>query len=186
MAIPSWSPSTGLNADNIAEPTTSPNTTTSYTVTVTGSNGCTATDVVTVNVNTTPPTPVITGNLIVCNNGTTTLDASGGVSYVWTPGASSSSSIVVGPGSYTVTATASNGCTATSVATVESVEGSVGNYVWYDSNGNGVFDESSSAGINNITVELWKESSPGSGIYALDRTTSTANNGLGDQAITNL
>ncbi|QLH47874.1 MAG: hypothetical protein HWD58_21070 [Bacteroidota bacterium] len=52
----SWSPSTGLNATNIAEPTASPSSSTTYTVTVTGSNGCTATDVVTVNVNTTPPT----------------------------------------------------------------------------------------------------------------------------------
>ncbi|QLH46284.1 MAG: hypothetical protein HWD58_12015 [Bacteroidota bacterium] len=52
----SWSPSNGLSSTLIAQPTASPTATTSYTVTVTNSStGCTATDVVVVNVNTTPP-----------------------------------------------------------------------------------------------------------------------------------
>ncbi|QLH46287.1 MAG: hypothetical protein HWD58_12030 [Bacteroidota bacterium] len=52
----SWAPSTGLSATNVAQPVSSATSTLTYTVTVTGSNGCTATDVVTVTVNTTPPT----------------------------------------------------------------------------------------------------------------------------------
>lgn len=44
----SWSPSTGLSSVSTASTVASPLQTTSYTVTVTNSNGCTATDVVTV------------------------------------------------------------------------------------------------------------------------------------------
>lgn len=44
----SWSPSTGLSSTTTANTTASPLTTTSYTVTVTGGNGCTASDVVTI------------------------------------------------------------------------------------------------------------------------------------------
>ncbi|GAA4038577.1 hypothetical protein GCM10022386_25560 [Flavobacterium cheonhonense] len=46
-----WSPATGLSAANVANPTATPSTTTTYTVTGTDANGCqnTATSVVTVN-----------------------------------------------------------------------------------------------------------------------------------------
>lgn len=46
----SWSPSTGLSDANSENPTASPETTTTYTVTVTTENGCVFTDQVTVNV----------------------------------------------------------------------------------------------------------------------------------------
>ncbi len=58
--------------------------------------------------------------------------------------------------------------------------GSVGNYVWNDTNSNGTNDEPASAGINGVTVELWKETTPGSGNYAFAQTTLTANNGTGN------
>ncbi len=55
----SWSPATGLNATNIANPIAIPAVTTTYTVTV--SNTCgSATDAVTITVNPTPAAPVIT------------------------------------------------------------------------------------------------------------------------------
>ena len=38
--------------------------------------------------------------------------------------------------------------------------GSAGNYVWIDLNGNGLNDETASSGMNGVTVELWKETSP--------------------------
>ncbi|QLH46288.1 MAG: hypothetical protein HWD58_12035 [Bacteroidota bacterium] len=44
----SWSPAAGLSATNVAQPIASPAQTTTYTVVVTGANGCTATDEVTV------------------------------------------------------------------------------------------------------------------------------------------
>ncbi len=45
-----WSPSTNLSNDNLANPIASPTTTTTYTVTVSDANGCTATDDVLVTV----------------------------------------------------------------------------------------------------------------------------------------
>lgn len=42
----SWAPTTGLDNPNIAQPTASPTTTTTYTVTVKGLNGCTSTSTV--------------------------------------------------------------------------------------------------------------------------------------------
>jgi protocatechuate 3,4-dioxygenase beta subunit len=53
--------------------------------------------------------------------------------------------------------------------------GSVGNYVWLDSNRNGLYDEASSAGINGVNVELWNATT-----NTLVSSTSTANNGLGN------
>ncbi|QLH46286.1 MAG: hypothetical protein HWD58_12025 [Bacteroidota bacterium] len=43
-----------LSSASVAQPLASPASTTTYTVTVTGSNGCTATDAVLVNVDTAP------------------------------------------------------------------------------------------------------------------------------------
>ncbi|HEU4719663.1 MAG TPA: nidogen-like domain-containing protein [Bacteroidia bacterium] len=50
----SWSPSTGLNNPNIANPVASPTITTTYTVTATSAIGCTGTDPVTINVSALP------------------------------------------------------------------------------------------------------------------------------------
>ncbi|MCK7538028.1 MAG: hypothetical protein MZV63_47250 [Marinilabiliales bacterium] len=57
-----WSPAAGLNYTNVANPTAKPAVTTTYTVTITDRNGCTASAQVTITVN--PPivlttTPVI-------------------------------------------------------------------------------------------------------------------------------
>jgi gliding motility-associated-like protein len=56
----------------------------------------------------------ITGNLTHCPGGTTTITANGGVSYLWDdPAASTTASISVETGTFTVTGTDANGCTAT-------------------------------------------------------------------------
>jgi hypothetical protein len=54
--------------------------------------------------------------------------------------------------------------------------GSIGNYVWYDDNGNGLQDEPSTNGINDVVVYLKKETSPGSNIYVIIDSTKTINN----------
>ncbi|WP_217427674.1 hypothetical protein, partial [Flavobacterium collinsii] len=52
----SWSPSTGLSSATVSNPTANPTVTTTYTVTATNTaSGCTATDAVTVTVDTTLP-----------------------------------------------------------------------------------------------------------------------------------
>jgi hypothetical protein len=66
----------------------------------------------------------ISGNLSICSGQTTTLTASGGSSYQWSNG-SSGSSITVGAGTYTVTATNASGCTGVSTVTVSQTNSTV-------------------------------------------------------------
>ncbi len=56
-------------------------------------------------------------------------------------------------------------------------QATIGNYVWTDINGNGMNDEMAMFGVNGIRVELHKETSPGSGMYAFEAAATTANNG---------
>src|SRR5690606_24722666 len=95
-----------------------------YTVTVTGENGCTATASETVTLDHTLPTAAIAndGLELSCNIPSLTLTASGGVSYSWSNGSSvvgtSAALEVSAAGTYTVTVTGENGCTATASETV--------------------------------------------------------------------
>jgi len=110
----SWS-----SGENTASITVSPAVTTTYTVTVTDVNGCTDEDSVMVNVNNLP-TADAGADQAICINGSTTLTASGGVSYSWSSG-ESTASITVSPtatATYTVTVTDANGCTDDDSVTV--------------------------------------------------------------------
>lgn len=102
--------STGANTATIL---VNPMINTTYSVTVTGTNGCTAVASRTVTVNPLP-NAAVTGNNNICIGQPTTLVASGGVSYAWSNNMNTSS-ITVSPlvnTTYTVTVTGSNGCTA--------------------------------------------------------------------------
>lgn len=88
-----------------------------YTVTVTNANGCQSVLSATVNEYNTI-TPSISGQLTICESQSTTLRASGGSSYVWDDGSTQALITVNATGTYTVTATDQNGCTATASATV--------------------------------------------------------------------
>jgi len=89
-----------------------------YTVTVTNSQGCTGTDDFNVTIPT-PPVVSITGDLIICTGGNTTLNATPGFStYAWSGGGSSANLPVTTGGTFTVTATDASGCTDTESATV--------------------------------------------------------------------
>jgi len=106
----------GLTSSSI---TVSPTETTTYTVTGTDANNCTATYPIAVTVNPLP-TPSIEGNIVLCEGESTTLTASGGKSYLW-EGGQTSSSITVSPTettTYTVTVTDNNGCIASATTTV--------------------------------------------------------------------
>ncbi len=91
-----------------------------YTVTVTAAGGCTATATTNVSVNTV--TATATSNSPICAGNTLNLTATGGTTYAWT-GANGFTSSAQNPsisnfgaanvGTYTVTVTATNGCTAT-------------------------------------------------------------------------
>jgi PKD repeat protein len=122
-SVYSWAPSTGLSSATGTSVTASPTTTTTYTVTGTTVSGCSSTTTVTVTV--TPAPPADAGsNVTICNGSSTTLNASGGTSYSWSPATGLSSPFIANPvasptttRTYTVTVT-SGGCSATDVVTV--------------------------------------------------------------------
>lgn len=92
----------------------SPTTTTSYVVTVTGSNGCIATDKVIVTVN---PLPMVDAgpDQSICAGQVSNLTATLGSSYQWSTGATTANISVSPPSSttYSVTVLSSAGCIAT-------------------------------------------------------------------------
>jgi gliding motility-associated-like protein len=104
---------TGLSAGN-------------YTVTITDATNCTVTESVTI----TEPAPInvsITGNTSICPGNSTTLTASGGTTYVWNNG-QTTSSVTVSPttdSTYAVTVT-SGSCSAADSVTVTMLSASAG------------------------------------------------------------
>jgi gliding motility-associated-like protein len=97
-----------------------------YTLTVTGANGCTDTEVITITQNNTAPTAAISNGTTIldCNTTSIALTASGGQNYSW-----SNATGVVGTnaqlqvttaGTYIVTVTESNGCSDTETITITS------------------------------------------------------------------
>jgi gliding motility-associated-like protein len=122
----SWSPGTGLSATNISNPTATPATTTSYTVTVKDAGGCTGTATTTVTVNARPAANA-GPNTAECIGFSALLNASGGGTYSWSPAAGLSNAAVSNPTAtdassttYTVTIVDLNGCrdSSTTVLTV--------------------------------------------------------------------
>lgn len=112
-----WSPSSGLSNPSIANPVANPTVTTNYTVTVTDVCG-TASDSVWVIIDV--PVATISGTSPICNGSSTTLCATGGGTYAWSSGPTTSC-ITVSPAistGYTVTITDSFGCTASATMTV--------------------------------------------------------------------
>ncbi len=112
------------NGDNTASITVTPSSSSTYTVTATSASGCTATNTQNVVVNALP-TPTISGNLAVCQGGSTTLTASGNGSFVWSNGQTNASITVspTSPSTFSVTATGSNGCTASTSANLTILNG---------------------------------------------------------------
>ncbi len=117
-----WSTSpvqTGATASNLPAGT--------YTVTITDNNGCTATTQVTVN-DQGGPTVSATGTDATCGNsdGSATASPSGGTppyGYAWntTPPQNTQTASNIPAGTYTVTVTDDNGCTATASVTINDI-----------------------------------------------------------------
>ncbi|MDX2002113.1 MAG: PKD domain-containing protein [Chitinophagales bacterium] len=111
-----WTPATGLNNANVANPLANPSTSTTYQVMITDGNGCVNTDTVHVHINPLP-IPIISPDTAICFNGNAQLSAGGGVSYLWSPGTYITNVNIVNPfvypvatTTYTVLVTDSNGC----------------------------------------------------------------------------
>ena len=113
-----WSNGASTFSINVIEPGT-------YSVTITGENGCSDEASVTVQQNITSADAVITGNAVLtCDVTSVTLDAStstadGEFTYLWSNGGSSASITVNEPGNYSVTITGENGCSDEASVTVE-------------------------------------------------------------------
>jgi hypothetical protein len=113
----SWVPSGSLSNPLIANPVSTPNVTTIYTVYVTDNNGCIANDQVTVFVN--PQIALSTaGFQVTCFgqcNGQAIVIPSGGTqpyAYSWAPGGQTTAAINnLCPNIYTITVTDARGCT---------------------------------------------------------------------------
>jgi hypothetical protein len=125
----SWSPAAGLTGSNTSTPASRPSATTTYTVSATTNNGCSATSDVTVTVmpftvNSGSNQAVICGNTVNLN--AVLSDGISGVNYSWTPttgilGSPSTATPSVRPTvttTYTVNATTNNGCSATDDITI--------------------------------------------------------------------
>lgn len=108
-----WSPATGLNSTNIANPIATPTVTTTYTLTGVSSMGCIGTDQITVSVlpiAPTPPTASIDSS--ICNDGMIQLVSSQtGTSIIWQNGSTSPQLTNLSPGTYSGNYTDGNGCT---------------------------------------------------------------------------
>jgi hypothetical protein len=114
-----WSNSLGSAANASI---TSPGT---YTVTVTGANGCTSTASITVTRDVAAPIAGITNNtgstILNCSTSAISVTATGGSSYLWSNSlGSSANASITSAGTYTATVTSVNGCTATSSITITS------------------------------------------------------------------
>lgn len=108
------------NGATTAVVTVNPIGSTTYTVTGTSSNGCTKTSTVAITTLSLPVISISPTVATICPGGSTTLTAGGAVSYQWT-GLGSVAAQLVSPlttTTYTVTGTASNGCTNTGTRTV--------------------------------------------------------------------
>ncbi|MCF7834823.1 T9SS type A sorting domain-containing protein [Candidatus Gracilibacteria bacterium] len=100
--------------------TVSPSVTTTYWVTVTGTNGCSTTAYATVFVNSGPTISFSPANPQVCEGENIVVTAMGANTYSWSNG-TNGSSISVNPTTtttYTVTGTSSQGCTTTASVTI--------------------------------------------------------------------
>lgn len=111
-----WSPGGSTSASIAVTPTTN----TTYYVVVTNSFGCTARDSARISI---LNLPIANAGIdkYICFGGSTTLTATGGGTYSWTPGGLTGSPITVTPlvnTNYIVTVTAPNGCTSRDTARV--------------------------------------------------------------------
>lgn len=111
-----WDNGLGAGGSHIVTPSTQ----TTYVVTGTDANGCSASEQVTVSVN---ALPVISAgsDVAICAGDNATITASGGTAYTWDNGLGTGASHTVSPSGttiYQVTGTGANGCENTSLVTV--------------------------------------------------------------------
>jgi gliding motility-associated-like protein len=120
-----WSPSDGLSNAGIGDPMADPTSTTTYTVTLTDANGCSASDGLTITVNPLPTAQAGTDSWLCLGSSTTLVGSGTGPFFDWSPtnGLSSpaSASTQAAPATstvYTLTVTDANGCQASDAVSI--------------------------------------------------------------------
>jgi gliding motility-associated-like protein len=115
-----WTPATYLNTTTGASVVSTPPSNITYTVTGTDVNGCISSDAVTVTVS--GNAPINAGlDVAICIGQSTTITATGGVTYNWDNGLGAGASHTVSPTAtttYIVTGTDANGCLGTDAVVV--------------------------------------------------------------------
>jgi|GEM_PF-1633960 len=103
-----WSPNGSLSCNPCATPTATPTVTTTYTISGVDSSGCAASATLTITILNVPK-PIVSGRDSICLGSKDTLSVTGGVTYSWSNGATTSSIIVNPAITKTYTVTAANG-----------------------------------------------------------------------------
>ncbi|MFK7773644.1 MAG: SdrD B-like domain-containing protein, partial [Saprospiraceae bacterium] len=139
-----------------------------YTVTITDGAGCTGTQTIFI---ISPPelqlTTVATEVTPIGNDGTATVTATGGTlpyEYIWSNGQTTQTATGLSVGNYTVTVIDGNGCFAIDQidvnTTVPTGDVNIGDYVWFDTNRDGIQDIDE-VGFNNVMVKLFTSGQDG-------------------------
>jgi len=150
-----WSTgATSMNIDGLISGT--------YSVTITDSAGCNSVCTTTIS---SIGGPVCTVSVIDAecgaNTGAAFASASGGTgvySYSWNTGATSPTISGLAAGTYTVTVTDDKGCQTVCSAVIMTAGGNcgtIGNIVWNDINGDGIYDPVNESGMEGVTVVLY-------------------------------
>jgi len=169
-----WSSgSTGSNATGLGAGT--------YTVTVTDDNGCTMTATQDIN-EPSPLVPATNTSPAACgsSNGSASVNVNGGTpgySYLWSDGSTGSSINSIASGSYDVTVTDANGCTAVVNANVGSIAGPAANIAAFtdvtcNSGSDGTASVNANGGAAPYTY-LWSNGATASSVTGLSAGTYT-------------
>ncbi len=169
-----WAPIAGLSNPQIANPLACVNTNSFYTLTATALNGCSYTADVVIVVSTLSSAQINIPDVTVCVGDTNvvftpSINPPGNYTYQWSPNDGTLSNIniqnpeitVTGPGvkTYTLQVTdtvtgCSNSANATVSASICSPLSIVGDFMWYDTNSNGIQD-SGENGVSGMVVQLY-------------------------------
>ncbi|MEO8416474.1 MAG: gliding motility-associated C-terminal domain-containing protein, partial [Ginsengibacter sp.] len=122
-----WYPAAGLDNVNIRNPLATPAATTTYSVTIHG-NACNTTGTLSTDVSVLPLPDVnaSSSNDLTCSLGSSQLNATGAINYIWSPAtglnSNNTANPVAAPGNttlYTVIGKGTNGCSASDTVTVK-------------------------------------------------------------------
>ena len=123
-----------------------------YSVTVTGANGCTASDAITI---TAGSLPIVSLGVdaVLCPGAVLVLDAgNAGSSYVWSTGATSKTIVISAAGSYSVTVTNAGGCVASDAITISASPAAVSTFTNIQAN---ISQEVTFTPTNPLGTHLW-------------------------------